>query len=672
MKKIPRLLCFLTLLIPFLTQPALATHQVGSDMTWTCDPNNPCLYTFTYTFYRDCPNTGAGVFPPNLNFTCLSGNGNLPTSTGNWTAVGNPTDITPVCPGQQSDCNGGNVPGVLAFTFTRTYDFCVTPPCDEYQIVTNNCCRSNLITSLPNPTNFGSTSISTIVVDPNNCNSSPDFNTDPVVYICNGQNTTFAMGATDADGDQLRYTLVPCMNTATAQVLYQPGFGPNEPLGPNWDVALDPATGDINFTPIGGGAMEVGVMCVLVEEVRNGQVIGSVVRDIEVRVINCNNDLPELSGVDGTNDFQIDMCVGEQTCFTITSSDANPLDNLTLTEFINTSGATGTINPTNPPSITYCWTPTKDDVGNHSITLGIQDDACPIVGNQQFTYGINVDHCDPCDTLNIEIDWDFETELLDVTVNNNTSGSPITFTEYIWNDGGPNDMFSGNHSGPVNHTFPGPGTYTVCVKTLTFIGDVCCHDSVCKEITVYEDPCDEHEANWSAICWLNPPCTYTFFDMSQPSSMANRQVYWDFGNGTVLTGSPITYTFPGSGTYTITMTSVYHPPNDPSLCCYSTRSYTWNVHCGIGPVITNESTLKTTSLAWDDRESVLGLHLSTQLVGKDPTTVEVYDMNGKLLRRRVASDTRQMEFDFTGLASGVYFIRMVRGEAVETRKFAKP
>ena len=73
--------------------------------------------------------------------------------------------------------------------------------------------------------------------------------------------------------------------------------------------------------------MEVTVMAVLVEEYRNGVLIGSVERDIQVTVIACTNQVPALSGMNGTGDFSAVVCAGDQICFNITSTDADAAQN---------------------------------------------------------------------------------------------------------------------------------------------------------------------------------------------------------------------------------------------------------------------------------------------------------------------------------------------------------
>jgi hypothetical protein len=249
-------------------------------------------------------------------------------------------------------------------------------------------------------------------------------------------------------------------------------------------------------------------------------------------------------------------------------------------------------------------------------------------------------------------------------VNNTTTGSPIDFTEYIWGDGSSNVIFPGNHTSPVSHTFPAAGTYTVCVKTYTYIDDICCHDSLCKQITVTDNPCDEHVADWNAFAEFQNPCNFYFYDATTPGSST---VYWDFGSGPLVSGSPAIHSFPGSGTYTVTMYSTYHPPSNPQLCCYDSYTSTVVVNCEIK----DRGTWSGGKMAWNENTSTLEVLINKEKT-QESSHVSIYDLSGKLLLEKANVRRSGASFDLSGFASGIYLIRTVTGEKVETRKFAKP
>jgi gliding motility-associated-like protein len=130
-------------------------------------------------------------------------------------------------------------------------------------------------------------------------NSSPQFVPPNGEYICAGQPFRFDNGATDADGDQLRYSFVTPYNgfSSTNDALPNPrgssnypliswtsGYGANTAIPSNPAMSID-ATGAITVT---SNQLGLYVFSVLVEELRNGIVIGQVRRDFQLKVINCN------------------------------------------------------------------------------------------------------------------------------------------------------------------------------------------------------------------------------------------------------------------------------------------------------------------------------------------------------------------------------------------------
>ena len=138
--------------------------------------------------------------------------------------------------------------------------------------------------------------------------------------------------------------------------------------------------------------LEVTVMAVLVEEYRNGVLIGSVERDIQLTVINCNNVLPTLSGMDGTNNFSRTVCAGAPLCFTIYSADADALQNTTVTWDTGIPAGTFTTTAGSRPSATFCWTPAAADASAtpYCFTATVTDDNCPYFGSQVYSYCITV------------------------------------------------------------------------------------------------------------------------------------------------------------------------------------------------------------------------------------------------------------------------------------------
>ena len=227
---------------------------------------------------------------------------NTPLNAISWT-VSQINDVTPVCGNARSTCltNPSNPPicGVMEIHYTATANLCnltATNPCTRYRIIHSNNARNSIITSgAANNTLFTDSTVIDLSTNP--CNSSPQFLEPPVSFICLTANTiqTYNQGAFDPDGDSLAYKLVPCQQGPRTNVRYAAGFNYQNPLGPNWVVQLDSVTGDITFDPQ-PGSLEIAVICIEVLEFRNGVQIGSVIRDMQVQVLNINcGQSPQLN-----------------------------------------------------------------------------------------------------------------------------------------------------------------------------------------------------------------------------------------------------------------------------------------------------------------------------------------------------------------------------------------
>jgi hypothetical protein len=656
MKKTFTLIRCLALLLglTWQTQSLQASHAVGNDITWACNPNNPCELIFTFTFYRQCQGATYAT-PPPLNFRGCG----VSISSSAWTG-GLLGEITPLCPGEVSNCNGGTVLGVEQYRHTLTYNTCVNNPgCQSMTADWTLCCRNAGITSLVGSPQMSTTS--TIAINQTPCNSSPVFNSIPVLFLCNGQSNTFSQGATDPDGNTLQYSLLPCMQGPGTSVPYAAGFSPTTPLGAGWNVALNPSNGNITFTPTPGGIL-TGVICVQVNELNGaGVVIGTVVRDIQVRILNCANNLPTLSGP-----YSYQSCLGEQFCVNIASADLDLANNLTVSVINNTTGAPIFISGGSRPTASMCFIPTS--LGTYTFTLEVRDNACPLVGVQQFTYSIEVVSCNPCDRLEIKPDIKLTEGNLSLEVTNTSTLNPYgpVFTHITWGDG-TSSSYPGNYQDPVFHNYQSPGTYIVCVIIEAIIGTECCKDSICKEVKIEGEPCSNHKARYTWYAEAAPKCTYTFTDISTPAS---DMVYWDFGDGSPLGfGSPITHTFP-NGTFVVTMTSMYHAGKDPEVCCTDTYRQRYRFNCDIGidpdPIDISLSRVHQNSLS-----GFLDVYLGDLVRGTAPTKVQILDVSGKQLKEVEFKGEGVHFMSIADLPDGIYLARFLGNFNSETTKFIK-
>lgn len=479
-KHLPLFILLFALLsgVPELTS---ATHIMGVDIAYEC--LGGCAYRIHWRSYRDC--NGVTAISPNLTFVPISGsNCAAPTPLNNWSAQ-NTVEVTPICPGIPTRCTSASatINGVEEYYRFRDFDIC-SSNC-IYRITWGDCCRNNAITSgaASNEIYTWTTTVNTGIP----CNSSPQFSNPPVPYICLGQSFTFNQGAFDPDGDSLVYSLGPCYDDDSLTLVgYNTGagFSPTSPLGPSWNVNLNAQTGDISITPQPGN-LEVGVLCIYVDEYRNGILIGTVVRDMQITVIDCgNNVVPSTNGVANVtggsgSGFNISTCLGNTLCFEIPVVDPDTGQTVTFwwnqnipgATFTQTGGGTSdTIIGANP-SATVCWTPPS--IGSYNFLVTMEDNNCPLLGRNQFTFTINVN---PPVTVTANATPECDQSNFSAWV----SGGSAPFT-FLWTGAG---GLNATGASPT-HTYPGPGTFAWSVSVTDAAG---CSDTQSGTVTIAGNP----------------------------------------------------------------------------------------------------------------------------------------------------------------------------------------
>ncbi len=359
-----------------------ASHAQSADITYQCLGGNQ--YQINVSFYRDC----AGVAAPNsitINTSSVSCGLNFNTTISQIPNTGN--DVTPICNTQTTTCNGGANPGVEEYIYSGI----ITLPtlCTDWTFSFTLCCRNNAINTITNP---GGENIY-IEAKLNNldfaCNNSTTFSNPPVSFPCVGQTSCFNHGATDVDGDSLYYSLITPATSAITTVTYLPGYSAQQPLISNPAITFNSSTGDICMTPV---LQEVTVFAVKVEEYRNEIFVGSVIRDIQLRTVPCTNNLPYITGINGTGQFSITACAGSPLNFTIPSFDLDAGQTVTLNWNNAISAASFTNNGAQIPTGNFSWTPTIGDISAnpYCFTVTVSDDNCPFNGVQIYSFCVTV------------------------------------------------------------------------------------------------------------------------------------------------------------------------------------------------------------------------------------------------------------------------------------------
>jgi gliding motility-associated-like protein len=127
-------------------------------------------------------------------------------------------------------------------------------------------------------------------------NNSAQFTGSDLVVVCSNNRFTYSFGATDKDGDRLRYSFCDAYRSGIGgnnvappppppyqSVPYGNGYNENGPLGSN--VQINSETGLITGTAPQAG---IYVITVCVEEIRNGIVIAKQRKDLQINITPCN------------------------------------------------------------------------------------------------------------------------------------------------------------------------------------------------------------------------------------------------------------------------------------------------------------------------------------------------------------------------------------------------
>ncbi|RYY62949.1 MAG: T9SS type B sorting domain-containing protein [Chitinophagaceae bacterium] len=285
-----------------------AEHITGGEMYYTYQGmfNGQHVYTVTLKLFRNCGSVGAqldinaaiGIFDKATN--------RLVRNTKSFN-LSNPTELELLDPGKCIT----NAPSVCYQVGFYTDTVRLTPNASGYILAYQRCCRINGIQNLVNSGNIGATYTAEIPgedIEPTApVNNSAKFNGRDTVIVCGGYPFTYSFGAEDADGDILRYSFCdayvggsggpngqaapnPPANPPYAAVNYSFPFFGGAPMGTA--VTIDPTTGLITGVSPSEG---IYVVTVCVQEIRNGLVIATQRKDIQIKAGGCSLTKPSLS-----------------------------------------------------------------------------------------------------------------------------------------------------------------------------------------------------------------------------------------------------------------------------------------------------------------------------------------------------------------------------------------
>lgn len=338
---------------------AKATHQRAAEITYTWLGGN--TYEFTLTCYTYTPSP-AGLQRDSLPISWGDGMGEY---------------IPRVVLQNLGDNYTLNVyKAVHNYSSAGTYSVSMEDPNRNYGVV-----------NVPNSVSVPMYIETELVINPFlGFNNSVQLLNAPVDKGCVGKLYLHNPSAYDPDGDSLSYKLVVCKGTGGMDI---PGYSYPQ-ASHSFDI--DPVTGDLRWdSPLLQGEYNVAFM---VEEWRYGVKIGSVIRDMQILILACENDLPQIYCED-----QYCVVAGNQLSFSISASDPNPYNNVTLTASgapLEVAVSPAILNPesaTGPnPQIDFVWNTSCLHLRKtpYQLVVHAKDDGVPVSLTNLKTVTINV------------------------------------------------------------------------------------------------------------------------------------------------------------------------------------------------------------------------------------------------------------------------------------------
>ena len=214
-------------------------------------------------------------------------------------------------------------------------------------------------------------------------NHSAQFTGSDLVVVCANSPFTYSFAASDGDNDQLNFSFCAAYQTGTSGggmnnappqappypvVPYGPGFDSNMPLADK--VTIDPATGLIKGIAPGPGYY---VITVCVNEIRNGVVIATQRKDIQLHITGCTIAAALLEPA-----YQ--LC-GESDLLSVQNLSSSPLIQSYLWNLTNRAGEV--VATTKTPTFSHRF----EDTGFYRIQLSTNIGlACPDSASSPVLY----------------------------------------------------------------------------------------------------------------------------------------------------------------------------------------------------------------------------------------------------------------------------------------------
>ena len=396
MKKFLFLLLFLSAGLLGNVQKANASHGAGAEIIY--EHISDSTYRFFFKFYRDC--TGAGA-PATFTLCCYNPCLNLKYDSVLRLYQGlippgklNGKSVSAGCSKYKNKCDSplSDLPGYEEWWYTA--DVTLFGQCDSWKFAV----WMNARNPQNNILNAGAQNLYVETTFNNEYaqgNSSPYFSNKPIPYCCLNQFYSYNNGAVDPNsGDSLTSEVInpltgtscqtlPTPLTMTNPIGYPPIAFPSNPLQSANTFVINAATGQLSFIPTQAGP---STLTVRTKEWRNGVLIGSIMRDIQVQVLQtCNFGTPTVTQAANISNGiwlnnQVQTCVETPVSFTfdLKSSDTEAVIVATDNHDVAVPGSSVIYTNQYTDSVrgTFTWTPTASQTGTFTLTITHTDSTC--------------------------------------------------------------------------------------------------------------------------------------------------------------------------------------------------------------------------------------------------------------------------------------------------------
>lgn len=429
----------------------------------------------------------------------------------------------------------------------------------DYIFAYQRCCRNNGVANIIYPPcGVGSTFYTEITERARQINNnSPTFNEFPPIVICSDLFFEYDHSAFDQDGDLLTYSFCapksgggyggssenpggcggafdptgvrpnPPTTPPYANVQFASEYSSVQPIPGNPPLSINQTTGRITGFPDRNGLYTVGVC---IDEFRNGEKIGSYVRDFQFYVTDCD---PTVVGrvqgaiINQDGELVINKC-GEKNVFLRNNSSSRE----------DIFSVRWEVQDENGPRSFDDWdlTVVFDDFGSYTINLFLNEgEVCADTTSIQLNLfpSINADFTADVDSCNISpVDF--------VSLSESLAG-PLTLVEWQFGDG------SLGNGDTISHFYAQAGLYDV---SLTVRDDNNCEDTRTIAVPYYPSPVEVAVSpNIVRGCAPQP----VLFDNLTDIINEDYQVVWDFGDGTLDTALSPVHVYEEPGTYSVSV-----------------------------------------------------------------------------------------------------------------------